>query len=76
MLKVSFNLAAVAAMIFGIVGLGHLIEVDSLNSPTIKPIPDGQHQFGMKGDIFKWHGRKIATNGTIPHNLSANKGFM
>jgi hypothetical protein len=43
MLDVKFNLELVAAVLFGIVGPGHLIDVDSLNSPTIKPIPDGRH---------------------------------
>ena len=41
MLKVSFNLARVAALLFGSVQLGCLIEVDSLNSPTAEPIPSG-----------------------------------
>jgi hypothetical protein len=41
MLDVSFNLAAVTAMLFGIMWPGHHIEVDSLNSPTARPIPDG-----------------------------------
>jgi hypothetical protein len=53
MLDVSFNLAMVAAMLFGIVEPGHPIEVDSLNSPTIKPIPDGFHEFGTKSGVFK-----------------------
>ncbi len=41
MLDVSFNLAAVAAMLFGIMWPGHHIEVDGLNSPTARPTPDG-----------------------------------
>ena len=41
MLDVSFNLAAVTAMLFGIMWPGHHIEVDSLNSPTARPIPGG-----------------------------------
>jgi len=41
MLDVSFNLAAVMAMLFNIGWPGHSIEVDSLNSPTVRPIPDG-----------------------------------
>lgn len=39
MLDVSLNLAAVAAMLVGIVVPGLRIEVDSLNSPTARPIP-------------------------------------
>ncbi len=42
MLKVSLNLAAAAAMLFGIVVPGLSIEVDSLNSPTAKLIPGGE----------------------------------
>ncbi len=37
-------LAAVAAMLFGIMWPGHHIEVDSLNSPTARPIPDGLNE--------------------------------
>jgi hypothetical protein len=48
MLNVSFNLAAVAAMLLGIVEPGHRIEVDSLNSPTTRPIPGGS------GDLVTW----------------------
>ena len=44
MLDVSFNLAAVTAMLFGIMWPGHHIEVDSLNSPTARPIPGGWQQ--------------------------------
>jgi hypothetical protein len=40
MLDVSFNLEAVTAMLFGIMWPGHHIEVDGLNSPTARPIPD------------------------------------
>jgi hypothetical protein len=39
MLDVSFNLAAVAAMLVGIGRPGRHFEVDSLNSPTARPIP-------------------------------------
>ncbi|WP_255540072.1 hypothetical protein [Acidiphilium sp. C61] len=42
MLDVSFNLAAVIVMLVGTMWPGHHIEVDSLNSPTAKPIPDGK----------------------------------
>ena len=41
MLDVSLNLAAVVAMLLGIVVPGLHIEVDSLNGPTVKPFPDG-----------------------------------
>jgi hypothetical protein len=41
MLDVSLNLAAIVAMLLGIVIPGHHIEVDGLNSPTVKPFPDG-----------------------------------
>lgn len=37
MLDVALNLAAIAAMLFGIVDPGLKFEVDSLNSPTAKP---------------------------------------
>ena len=57
MLKVSLNLVAVAAMLFGIVRPGHFIEVDSLNSPTAKPIPDGSDEVGSNEDHFKGRGR-------------------
>lgn len=43
MLSVSFNLAQVAAMLIGIVLPGNPKEVDSLNSPTTRPIPGGKH---------------------------------
>ena len=41
MLSVSFDLAVLAAMLFGIVLPANLKEVDSLNSPTTRPIPGG-----------------------------------
>ena len=41
MLSVSFDLALVAAMLIGIVLPGNRKEVDSLNSPTTRPIPGG-----------------------------------
>lgn len=39
MLCVSLDLVAVAAMLFGIVLPGANKEIDSLNSPTLGPIP-------------------------------------
>ncbi len=56
MLDVSLNLAAVMAMLFGIVVPGVSIKVDSLNSPTAKPIPGrknimGTNNFRVKGHI-------------------------
>ncbi|MFG1192847.1 hypothetical protein [Xanthobacter flavus] len=53
MLDVSLNLVAVVAMLFGIVMPGLHIEVDGLNSPTAKPIPDGRHKMGTDGAGFK-----------------------
>jgi hypothetical protein len=53
MLDVSLNLVAVVAMLFGIVVPGLHIEVDGLNSPTVKPIPGGQHKMGTDGASFK-----------------------
>lgn len=63
MLKVSLNLVAFVAMLFGIVP-GFHIEVDGFNSPTAKPIPDGQKQMGMDGAGFK------APRGTLIRNSS------
>jgi hypothetical protein len=39
MLSVSFDLVIVLSMLFGIFNPGNLIEVDSLNDPTLRPIP-------------------------------------
>lgn len=47
MLSVSFDLALVAAMLIGIVLPGNRKEVDSLNSPTTRPIPGGFNQVGV-----------------------------
>lgn len=55
MLDVSFNLAAVIVMLVGIVWPGHHIEVDSLNSPTARPIPDGK--FIMEARCLRVKGR-------------------
>lgn len=41
MLSVSFSLALVAAMLFGIVLPGHHKEVDKFNGQTRRPIPTG-----------------------------------
>lgn len=41
MLSVSFSLALVAAMLFGIVLPGHPKEVDRFNGQTHEPIPTG-----------------------------------
>ncbi len=41
MLSVSFSLALVAAMLFGIVLPGHHKEVDKFNGQTREPIPAG-----------------------------------
>ena len=53
MLDVSLNLVAVVAMLFGIVVPGLHIEVDGLNSPTAKPIPNGRLEMGTDGAGFK-----------------------
>lgn len=42
MLSVSFSLALVAAMLFGIVLPGHHYEVDKFNGQTREPIPAGK----------------------------------
>lgn len=47
MLSVSFDLALVAAMLIGIVLPGNPNEVDSLNSPTTRPIPGGLEEVGV-----------------------------
>jgi hypothetical protein len=44
MLDVSFSLAAVTAMLVGIMWPGHHVEVDSLNGPTARPIPGSRRQ--------------------------------
>ena len=41
MLDVSFDLAAVTAMLFAIMWPGYHFDVDSPNSPTARPIPGG-----------------------------------
>ncbi|PTQ64603.1 hypothetical protein C8N42_1439 [Celeribacter persicus] len=43
MLSVSFSLALVAAMLFGIVLPGHLKEVDKFNGQTRGPFPAGNN---------------------------------
>lgn len=43
MLSVSFSLALVAAMLFGIVLPGHHKEVDKFNGQTCGPIPAGNN---------------------------------
>lgn len=43
MLSVSFSLALVAAMLFGIVLPGHHKEVDKFNGQTREPILAGKH---------------------------------
>lgn len=42
MLSVSFTLALVAAMLFGVVLPGHHNEVDKFNGQTREPIPAGK----------------------------------
>ena len=55
MLEVSFDLAAVMAMLSSIVWPGNQIEVDSLNDPTVKPFPDGNAEVGLGSSRFKHH---------------------
>lgn len=75
MLDVSLNLVAVAAMLFGIVVPGLQIEVDGLNSPTAKPIPDGQHKMGTSSGGFKvssdTHGQNFSR--IFPHRSATIK---
>ena len=47
-LDVSFNLVALAALLFSIVAPGCPIELDSLNSPTPGPIPGGLPDMGTR----------------------------
>ena len=53
MLSVSFDLAALAAMLISIVSPGALNGVDSLNSPTTRPIPGGITHLCMVGHYVK-----------------------
>lgn len=53
MLSVSFSLALVAAMLFGIVLPGHHKEVDKFNGQTRKPIPAGSLQIVSVFPLFK-----------------------
>ena len=53
MLSVSFSLALVAAMLFGIVLPGHHKEVDEFNGQTRKPIPTGPHDLVSGFLLFK-----------------------
>ena len=53
MLSVSFDLAVLAAMLFGIVLPANPKEVDSLNSPTTRPIPGGNHELVIDQTNFK-----------------------
>ncbi len=48
MLSVSFSLALVAKMLFGIVLPGHHKEVDMFNGQTRKPIPAGPQNLGRE----------------------------
>ena len=57
MLSVSFSLALVAAMLFGIVLPGHHKEVDKFNGQTRKPIPAGKSQIVSVFPLFKAAGR-------------------
>jgi len=62
MLDVSINLAMVTAMLFGIVWPVHPIKVDSLNSPTAKPIPGGWPELCCGVNRFKSRLKKIYTS--------------
>lgn len=52
MLSVSFSLALVAAMLFGIVLPGHHKEVDKFNGLTRGPIPSGHDH--VVGEIYRF----------------------
>lgn len=53
MLSVSFSLALVAAMLFGIVLPGHHNEVDKFNGQTREPIPAGRHDLISGFPLYK-----------------------
>lgn len=53
MLSVSFSLALVAAMLFGIVLPGHHKEVDKFNGQTREPIPAGKLNLISRFPLFK-----------------------
>lgn len=53
MLSVSFSLALVAAMLFGIVLPGHHKEVDKFNGQTHGPIPTGHDHVVSEISRFK-----------------------
>jgi len=53
MLSVSFSLALVAAMLFGIVLPGHHKEVDKFNGQTREPIPAGIRDLISGFPLFK-----------------------
>lgn len=60
MLSVSLNLTAIAAMILGTAVPDINIEADSLNSPTVKPIPGDGNMMGVPELLFKsdWESSK------------------
>ncbi len=53
MLSVSFSLALVAEMLFGILLPGHHKEVDKFNGQTPGPIPTGDDHLGNATATFK-----------------------
>ncbi|MER3353849.1 MAG: hypothetical protein RLQ73_07815 [Hoeflea sp. D1-CHI-28] len=53
MLSVSFSLALVAAMLFGIVLPGHHKEVDKFNGQTREPFPAGNRNLMSGFLLFK-----------------------
>lgn len=57
MLSVSFSLALVAAMLFGIVLPSHHKEVDKFNGQTRRPIPAGYKEMVIGLQQFKVAGR-------------------
>ncbi len=59
MLSVSFSLALVAAMLFGIVFPGHHTEVDKFNGQTREPIPAGTTNLVSGFSPFKAFSKKF-----------------
>lgn len=66
MLSVSFSLALVAAMLFGISLPGHHKEVDKFNGQTREPIPAGTHHLMSGFLLFKTARAHFSEN---VHNL-------
>ena len=79
MLSVSFNLALVAAMLFGIVLPGHHKEVDKFNGQTREPILAGSlylvnwlQQFKVVNKKFSHRGRCTQKRAKSSHTLGVS----